>query len=296
MKQLVTTFEHHLHIERNLSPHTRAAYRRDLGEFVRFLEDEGKPLDPCTVDTLVLRRFLALLHRRNSKRSIGRKLSTLRTFFRWLVREGCLAASPADLLGTPRAEQYLPNTLSVDQVFALLDAEFGNDQRGLRDRAIFELLYSSGLRISELTALNIVDLDFEQHQVRVMGKGAKERIVPVGSKALVALHDYLASRGATLDPGAALFLNRNGGRLTQRSIQRKMKTCLLKAGILKDATPHDLRHSFATHLLVDGGADLRVIQELLGHASLSTTQKYTKVGMDHLMSVYDAAHPRSKKK
>jgi len=198
------------------------------------------------------------------------------------------------MVGTPRQEKYLPRVLTVDEIFALLDHPGPGDLLGLRDRAIFELLYSSGLRISELTGLDIAQLDMAQGLVRVRGKGNKERLVPVGRKALAALQDYLAERpGYRIDD--PLFLNHRGGRLTPRSIQRHLKTRLLKAGLIKDASPHALRHSFATHLL-GSGADLRAIQELLGHASLSTTQKYTQVSVEQLSRIYDQAHPRSRKK
>jgi integrase/recombinase XerC len=199
-------------------------------------------------------------------------------------------------VATPRQEKYLPRTLTVDEVFALMEGggAAAADPAVLRDRAIVELLYSSGLRVGELAALNVGSLDLSQGLVRVLGKGRKERIVPVGRHARTALSDYLATRAVPAD-NAPLFLNRRAGRLTPRSIERNIKVRLLRAGILKPATPHSLRHSFATHLL-DGGADLRAIQELLGHASLSTTQKYTQVSVDHLMHVYDQAHPRSRKK
>jgi integrase/recombinase XerC len=298
MQSLLARFDRHLAIERNLSPHTRRAYLRDLEQFRRFLETTpGAPAGEEAirrVDRLVLRRYLALLHRTHRKASIGRKLAALRTFFRFLIREGTLAANPGEMVGTPRRETYLPKTLSVDETFALIEGQLRDDLPGLRDRAILELLYSSGLRIGELTALNVASLDLREGLVRVVGKGRKERIVPVGSKAREALRRYLEGRGNPAD-GDPLFLNRRGGRLTPRSIQRHLKVHLLQAGVLREATPHSLRHSFATHLL-DGGADLRAIQELLGHASLSTTQKYTQVSVDQLMKVYDQAHPRSRKK
>ncbi len=297
MQNLLEKFDQHLLIERNVSEHTRNAYRRDLQEFKSFLESIFKLVDLDRlkqIDRIVLRRYLAELHKKNRKSTIARKLSAIRTFFRYLVREGLLAANPGDLVSTPRQEKYLPTTLSVDETFALIDNINKSDRLSLRDRAILELLYSCGLRISELTGLDVGKVDFEQELVRVTGKGDKERIVPVGQHALKALRAYLEERGMPGDQDP-MFLNRLGGRLTPRSIQRHLKKHLLQAGLLKDATPHALRHSFATHLL-DGGADLRAIQELLGHASLSTTQKYTQVSTDQLISVYDKAHPRSKKR
>jgi integrase/recombinase XerC len=297
MQSLLVNFDRHLLVERNVSEHTRSAYMRDLNEFYVFLVSMFEIVDTeCLgqIDRIVLRRYLATLHKKNRKSTIARKLSAIRTFFRYLVREGHLSANPGDLVSTPRQEKYLPTVMTVDETFALIETINKGDQLSLRDRAIFELLYSCGLRISELTGLDVGKLYFDQKLVRVTGKGDKERIVPVGRHALNALRSYLEDRGMPGDQ-EPMFTNRNGGRLTARSIQRHLKKHLLLAGVLKDATPHALRHSFATHLL-DGGADLRAIQELLGHASLSTTQKYTQVSVDHLTSVYDKAHPRSKKR
>jgi len=298
MRELIERFDRHLAVERGVSEHTRLAYRRDLLAFQAFLDglpasrQEGQEFFP--VDVLTLRRYLALLHKTHKKTSIARRLSSLRGFFRFLQREGVLAANPAELVSTPRREQYLPTVLSVDESFALLDAPRRPDLLGLRDQAILETLYSSGLRVGELTGLDVGAVDLAEGLVRVLGKGSKERIVPLGGKACRAIHDYLEARGGVASTDA-LFLNRNGGRLTARSIQRGLKQQLLDARLLKDATPHTLRHSFATHLL-DGGADLRAIQELLGHESLSTTQKYTQVSVARLMEVYDKAHPRGRKK
>ncbi|PLX97229.1 MAG: tyrosine recombinase XerC [Desulfuromonas sp.] len=289
-------FTQHLRIERNLSSHTVEAYRRDLKAFCDFLGESGdnEDLRWRRVDKLVLRRYLAQLHKSCRKTTIARKLASLRTFYRFLLREGVVEINPAEAIQTPRQEKYLPRPLAIDDAFALIDTQQRSDQLGLRDRAILELLYSCGLRVSELTSLNVGHLDQDQGLVRVLGKGRKERIVPVGKEALAALQRYLEGRPCEkLD--APLFLNHRGGRLTPRSVERNLKQQLLQAGILAPATPHTLRHSFATHLL-DGGADLRAIQELLGHASLSTTQKYTQVSLEHLMQVYDQAHPRSRKK
>ncbi len=299
MDDLIRSFEKHLSVERNVSPHTRRAYRQDLEEFRAFLEQgpagkgDGREV-AGRVDAILLRRYLALLHKKNSRSTIGRKLSALRTFFSFLVREGVLEVNPAEAIATPRAEKYLPKTLSVDEAHDLMEKGQGADLLALRDRAIVETLYSCGLRVGELTSLDVASIDLAEALVRVVGKGRKERIVPIGAKAREALEHYLEARGA---PGREepLFLNHRGGRLTARSVERNLKRLLLQAGIIKDATPHALRHSFATHLL-DGGADLRAIQELLGHASLSTTQKYTQVSVDQLMNVYDKAHPRSRKK
>lgn len=299
MKDLLERFDRHLSIERNLSEHTRRGYRRDLEAFFVFLENDsrakgGESGGLAAVDHIALRRYLAMLHRSHRRTSIGRKLSAIRTFFRFLVGEGVVTVNPGEMVGTPRLEKYLPRVLTVDEAVHLADSGRGGELLPLRDRALTELLYSSGLRVSELTGLDVANLDLREGLVRVLGKGRKERIVPVGRKAREAIAEYLDARGnPPLDE--PLFLNHRGGRLTPRSVQRNLKVQLLGAGILKDATPHTLRHSFATHLL-DGGADLRAIQEMLGHASLSTTQKYTQVSVAQLMKVYDQTHPRSRKK
>ncbi|PLX79396.1 MAG: tyrosine recombinase XerC [Desulfuromonas sp.] len=294
---VLLSFKCYLRDERNLSPHTRSAYMRDLLEFrqvITSLSGRENGFDWVAVDHLTIRRYLAYLHKRNRRTTIARKLSALRTCFRFLVREGVVQSNPADLVATPRRETFLPQTMTIDEVFALLEGKGLGESSRLRDKAIFELLYSSGLRIGELTSLDIGRVDMEQRLVRVVGKGSKERIVPIGSKAREALVAYLEARSwpAEKEP---LFLNFRGGRLSARSVQRHLKQLLLAAGLSTELTPHSLRHSFATHLL-DGGADLRAIQELLGHSSLSTTQRYTHVSMEQLTAVYDKAHPRSRKK
>ncbi len=299
MKQCIKEFLQHLEVERNLSPRTLTAYRSDLQQFLDFLQQEQPDLvrgeAVAQIDMLILRRYLARLHQASSRSSIARKLSALRTFFRFLVRQGTLDTSPVDSLSTPRQGKYLPKTLSVDEVTHFLDHPREKlIPQGLRDQAIFELFYSSGLRIGELTSLDVNAVDLVQRLVRVIGKGNKERLVPIGKIATLAIQKYLESRGKVVAE-APLFLNARNGRLSARSVQRHMKKYLMLCGLRTDASPHSLRHSFATHLL-DGGADLRAIQELLGHVSLSTTQKYTQVSLSHLTSVYDSAHPRSRKK
>ncbi len=299
MDRLLERFEQHIAIERNLSFRTVEAYLRDLRQFRDFLDRLGFFSSSANgleqIDLLLLRQYLAQLHKNCSRTSIARKLSALKVFFRFLVREGVLADSPADVLFTPRREQYLPKVLSAEQAGHLLDhSPPGPRLLVLRDLAIFELMYSCGLRIGEVTGLDVGTIDIENQQVRVLGKGNKERILPIGRQACRSLQLYLDERGL-LSQREALFLNQRGGRLTSRSIQRNLKKRLLQLGLPTDATPHALRHSFATHLL-DAGADLRVIQELLGHASLSTTQKYTRVSFAHLTEVYDRSHPRSRKK
>jgi len=292
-------FKQYIAVERNLSEQTVDAYLRDLLQFYDFFRSVGEvtPEDNWlkNIDLLVLRQYLAQLHKSCSRTSIARKISTLKGFFRFLVREGVLETSPVDGLSTPRREQYLPKVLSAEQVGILLDQPVtGRKILVLRDLALFELVYSCGLRVGEVTHLNVGSVDLELQQVRVLGKGNKERFVPIGRQACSALKKYLAEREnvAIDDP---LFLNHRGRRLTARSVQRNLKARLLELNLPTDITPHALRHSFATHLL-DAGADLRFIQELLGHASLSTTQRYTKISFSHLTDVYDQCHPRSQKK
>lgn len=299
MNSYLQRFKQHISVERNLSPRTVNAYMRDLSQFYDFLQDAGhfEVQDEWlkNVDLLVLRQYLAQLHKSCRRTSISRKISAIKVFFRFLVREGVLETSPVDGLSTPRREQYLPKVLGAEQVGTLLDHPVaGKKLLMLRDLALLELVYSCGLRVGEVTRLNIGSIDLEAQQVRVFGKGNKERIVPIGRQASIALGHYLVERRDTAidDP---LFLNYRGGRLTARSVQRNLKDRLLKLNLPTDVTPHALRHSFATHLL-DAGADLRFIQELLGHASLSTTQRYTKVSFSHLTETYDQCHPRSRKK
>jgi integrase/recombinase XerC len=308
--------------ERDASAHTLRNYRVDLTQFLAFLRERsgsGKDPRPGEVDHLAIRAFLARLHgRRLAKATLVRKLAALRSFFRFLCRQGHLTGNPAELIHGPRVPVRMTAHLSVDEAFRLLASvapiteaatppsprpspqKLRDRDRLLRarDRAILELFYASGLRIGELVALSVPDLDLRERQVRVRGKGRRERIVPVGRKALEALSAYLHLRGALVSGAPApreveaLFLSRRGDRLTARSVSRVVLRHLMASGLGKKITPHGLRHSFATHLL-DGGADLRVIQELLGHARLSTTQRYTHVGLDRLMEVYDRAHPRA---
>jgi len=231
--------------------------------------------------------------------TIVRKIAALRTFFNYLIREGRVRVNPAEMVQAPRAEKYLPAFLPVEEMHSLLGLSFPDDVAGLRDRAMLELFYSSGIRVSELTGLNVGDLDMQQGLVKVRGKGKKERIVPVGGQALRSLQQYLAKRDEWARKAQAgegdppLFLSRSGSRITPRSVARVLDRCALQSGIRKKVSPHTLRHSFATHLL-DAGADLRAIQEMLGHESLSTTQKYTSVSVAKLMEIYDKAHPKAK--
>jgi integrase/recombinase XerC len=292
---LIQQFIHYLSAEKNASPHTCRAYERDLEEFENFIRSSGISLSTKgdiemeKVDRLAIRRYLSFLHRRNRKSSIARKISTLRSFFKYLVREKLATSNPAKSVSTPKVEKPLPTTLTVDEAFRLMESPAKNKK--LRDCAILELLYSSGLRVGELVGLNPNRLDLDLGIVKVMGKGRKERIVPVGLKAVEALKAYLEERGA-LDGEGPLFINSRGGRLTARSVGRLTKKYTKRSGIFRKISPHSLRHSFATHLL-DAGADIREIQEMLGHASLSTTQRYIHLSLGKLMEVYDKAHPRS---
>ena len=299
LKDQIEAFIESLAAEKGYSAHTCRAYRKDLMEFAAVVAEQldlpERDLALNRIDNMSIRSYLGMLHRRNKKSSIARKLSALRSFFNHLVKHRLIQENPTDGVLTPKQDRTLPSYLPVDEMFRLLDGIQTDRILDRRNRAIFETLYSCGLRVSELAGMNLDDIDFESGTVRVMGKGAKQRIVPIGKKALLAVRNYreqLERRGK-FETGrhAPLFLNKNGGRLTARSIGRILKQLVERCGLLTPATPHTLRHSFATHLL-DAGADLRVVQELLGHKSLSTTQKYTHVSIDRLMQAYDKAHPR----
>jgi integrase/recombinase XerC len=301
----IQRFIHYLSLEKNASPHTCRCYRKDLEGFEDFLKSSGIYLSPTggveieKVDRIAIRKYLSFLHRRNKKSSIARKISTLRSFFRYLIREQVISFNPAKSVSTPKVEKTLPTTLTVDEAFRLMESpkslpekpSAASKENRLRDRAILELLYSSGLRVSELVGLNFNQLDSDLGIVRVMGKGRKERIVPVGAKAIEALKAYFEERRVFKGENP-IFINSFGGRLTARSVGRLIKKYTRHSGIFRRVSPHSLRHTFATHLL-DAGADIREIQEMLGHSSLSTTQRYTHVSMGKLMEVYDKAHPRS---
>jgi integrase/recombinase XerC len=292
LSRQIAVFCVYLDTERNVSPHTLAAYRLDLEQLAAFVfSEKGEAATVTDINHLLLRRYLALLGKSAKKSSIGRKLAAIRSFFKYLLRRGVVAKNPAELIATPKKENRLPFHLDIDQVTTLVEAPVDNQKHAMRDRALLEMLYSCGLRVSELTGLNISDLDLSGGMVRVMGKGGKERIVPVGSRAITAIHEYLVSRGALAGRGP-LFLNTRGQRINRRSVARIIDAHVLRIAAFKRISPHILRHTFATHML-EGGADLRAIQELLGHASLSTTQKYTHVGIDRLMEVYDKAHPKA---
>lgn len=293
MQQEIATFIQYLQSERSASPHTIEAYSRDLQQFTDFLTEQINPsVTIHQISHLHIRRFLASVHKELTKSSVGRKLAAIRSLFRFLLRRGIIEKNPAELVSTPKKEKKLPFHLNIDEITTLVEVPKLPEELPSRDRAILETLYSSGLRVSELTGLDIKGIDLVAGSVRVFGKGGKERIVPLGSKAIKALEEYLEMRG---NPGinAPLFVNSRGGRLTRRSVARIVDKYMFYLETMKKASPHTLRHTFATHLL-EGGADLRSIQEMLGHASLSTTQKYTHVSIDRLLEVYDKAHPKAK--
>ncbi len=292
----ITAFREWLRVEKGYSPHTVAGYGRDLEEFVAHLGDE---VALEAIDAKAVRAFVYALHGRNQASSVARKLSALRTFFRFLMRQGLMGRDPVAGVAMPKLGRNIPVFLTVDEVFTLMEMPGVADPFAARDRAMLEMLYSTGMRVAELAALNFDRLDVASGMVRIRGKGNKERLVPVGDPAIAALERYLpqrtrliAERVACGNPPEekAVFLNGRGSRLTTRSIERLVSMYAERAGIAARVTPHALRHSFATHLL-EMGADLRTVQELLGHASLSTTQKYTHLNLDHLTEVYDKAHP-----
>ncbi len=295
MDGAIRDFGRYLRVERNASPHTLRAYRSDLVAFHRFVlqeRPESAAVLPREVDLLTIRRFLSHLHRQGlAKATLGRKLAVLRAFFDYLVREGACESNPAKLVTYPRQDRPLPGFLTVDLAQGLMATptagEDGAHWARLRDRAILETFYSTGIRNAELTALRPQDIDFEAGMVRVLGKGRRERLVPIGRKAIAAILDYLPTAPGNRE---MLFVNRSGTGITVRSVHRIVKKYMKRIGA-PGLGPHSLRHTAATHLL-EGGADLRAVQEMLGHASLSTTQRYTHLHLDRLMQVYDKAHPR----
>lgn len=293
----LAAFARHLEVERALAAHTVRNYLSDVRQFLDFLAERTPPVSLAALTYPDLRAFLAARHGVNRKASVARKLAALRTFCRFLVRQEVLPHNIAALAPTPKLEQHLPKFLTIDEVFHLLAQTSGQTVLDLRDRAILELFYSGGLRAAELVGLNLDDLDLDGRLAKVRGKGGKERFVIIGTPAYHALHLYLHVRRELLTPDSpasgrdAVFLNYRGGRLTTRSVARLVEKWALQAGLGQPLSPHGLRHTFATHLL-EGQADLRAVQEMLGHAQLSTTQKYLHVNLDYLMDVYDKAHPR----
>lgn len=297
----VSRFLAYLEDQRHVSKQTLRAYASDLAQFRALLAlRHGERLPgPAAIDALAIRGFVARLHNEGlAKSSVARKLSAVRSFLRHAVRMGEIDVSPAAGIPTPKQPKLLPRNLTVDEVFALLDRISGDDVAARRDRAVLEFLYATGLRVGELAALDLDDVDHSGGLVRVVGKGNKERIVPFGRKAQASLLGWLSASEPLRRSGGdanALFLNLRGTRLTDRSVRRILDRRMREAAIAAHVSPHALRHTFATHML-GAGADLRAIQELLGHASLSTTQRYTHVGVEALMAVYDKAHPRAHRK
>lgn len=286
MNRYLDKFISYLEIERNYSPHTILNYRLDLEGFFEFIDKT--PIEK--VDYLFLRRFLAQLRTKQyCPRTLTRKLSSLRSFFKFLHREGFVQENPAILLMSPRVGKTLPKFLTESEVARFIEAPSLKNVSGMRDRAILETLYSTGIRVSELVGLNIDHVDLIGNIAKVAGKGKKERLVPIGDKALDAIRDYIQSRK---HESRALFLNKNGTRLSDRGVRNIFNKHITAASLTQNISPHVLRHSFATHLL-NRGADLRSVQELLGHVNLSTTQIYTHVTTDRLKEVYNKAHPRA---
>jgi len=302
MDSYISAFITYIKTEKGYSEHTLRNYESDLRQFSRFVAakratsecDQGIDL----ADYALVRSYLGELFNRCRRTTIARKLSALKSFFKYLELRGFTERNPAAEIFTPKQEHYIPTYLPIDDMFALLEKPDNEKALGMRDRAILELLYSSGLRVGELVGLGVENLDLNSRLVRVSGKGGKERLIPIGRKAITAIRQYLEhtdetrkKAGYRKDTGP-LFLNYRGSRLSARNVHRMVKKYSRECGITMEISPHSIRHTFATHLL-DGGADLRSIQELLGHANLSSTQKYTHVSIDKLMEIYDKSHPRS---
>jgi integrase/recombinase XerC len=294
---LQEVFINYLRYERNMSPETIRAYEKDLHQFLRFFsKDDGTRIDPTKLSPLEIREYLANLKEKNyQKTTVVRKLATIRSFYKCLIRKGYVQTSPLAEIPTPKVEKKIPHFLGTDEVEKLLNAPQGNSFQSIRDRAILETLYSTGFRVSELTALNVGDVDSTAEVIKARGKGRRERVVPIGSFALQAIKRYIEIRaqvpGINEKDPEALFLNRFGDRLSSRSIRKIIDKYIKVTGLSEKTSPHTLRHSFATHLL-NRGANLRMVQELLGHKHLSTTQIYTHVTTSAMKEAYDEAHPR----
>lgn len=291
----ITNFLNYIKLHKGDSPHTLRAYKNDLEEFFNFAQFEPEKIEPVVIRGFISEQIL----KGKSKTTVARKLSTLRSFFSYLYSEGFIKINPARVVSSVKTKRAIPKFLTVDDAFKLVEAPSEDKFTVQRDRAILELFYSSGIRVSELCGLNLEDLDLREGLIKVRGKGKKERIVPIGQKAKEALKKYLAIRQIlrikkklSLDE-TPLFINNRGQRISDRQVRRIVEKYAKFIGVLEKIGPHTLRHTFASHLLMEG-ADLRVIQELLGHASLSTTQIYTHVDLKHLIEVYDKAHPLSK--
>ncbi len=293
MDQSIKDFKTYLISERNYSQNTVRAYMNDLSEFSEYTSKES--IVPANSDKKIINEYLSTLYKKNSKSSISRKISTLRSFFTFLLKKRVITKNPAKFIETPKSQTKLPVFLSVDEIFKLVDVkEQGKEKKPLRlrDKAILELLYSSGLRVSELGEAKLNDLSISESVIKVLGKGNKERIVPIGSKAVEALENYLNIREQLNPKSDQIFLNSKGNAITTRSIARIVKKYSLLSGIPKNVSPHVLRHTFATHLL-GSGADLRSIQKMLGHSNLSTTQRYTHITIEQIMKIYDETHPHA---
>lgn len=300
LQEAITLFLKHIRFERNYSPHTIRSYTADLVEFLAYLGGPDTELAPEQIDHITIRDFLSQLYEKgNGKSSVSRKLATVRSFFRFLYREGRISQNPARLVRTPKVPRKAPRFLTINEVETILGLPERTTERGVRDAAMLELLYATGLRVSELVSLNVEDCSLDQQLVRIRGKGRKERISPFGDKAAQAIGDYLATRSRLLqktrrtDEPNALFLNLKGRRITTRSVQRILEDYMRRSSSRLNVHPHLFRHSFATHLL-NRGADLRSIQELLGHENLSTTQIYTSLAIDELLETYRTSHPRAR--
>lgn len=302
MQQLIQNFLEHLALGRNLSPHTLRAYQSDLERFLHFLAADYLGMDvqelrPGDVEPVAVRSFLAAMTREKlSRRSQARALSAVKSLFKYACREGLLEISPATAVPTPKQEKHLPHHLRPDEMERLIDAPQDDGPLARRDRALIELLYATGLRVGELVSLDWPDLDLSAQVLRVLGKGGKERMVPFGKPAAQALRAWLEDWDSLKDPKddkEPVFLHHRGGRLSDRSVRRVLDRHTQSAALPAGVHPHTLRHTFATHLLEEG-ADLRTIQELLGHSSLSTTQKYTHVKIERLLNIYRQSHPRAK--
>ena len=301
LKSLLAQYIDSLASEKGYSVNTCRAYEKDLKEFFKYAAvslDKGDDMDAIdveTIDNLTIRGYLGFLHRRNKKATVARKLSAIRSFFKHLVKHGALDNNPTEAILTPKQDKSIPTYLTVDDMFRLLDSITTDSLLGIRNRAIFETMYSSGIRISELSGLDTGDVDLTGRVVRVLGKGNKERIVPIGRTCAEMIGRYrkrlFTETAIRPDEEGPLFLNKNKGRLSTRSIARILDNICRQIGLPMSVSPHAMRHSFATHML-DAGADLRVVQELLGHQNLSTTQRYTHISIDRLMEIYDKAHPR----
>ena len=299
MEDYIKKFDTYLEVEKNFSIHTRISYRKDLEMFFDFLKESDQSVEVEDIKRLDVTAFLATLYGDYKKSSVARKLSSIKSFFKFLNRKGFVDSNPSEFVPTPKADKYLPTVLTIEETEALIASpkNFKGKATSLRDTAILELLYSSGIRVSELTGLKIGDIDFENCTARVFGKGRKERIIYVGDFAKIAINEYLDKKREGYVGSDPLFIGSRETKkdgvfksINQRAVQRLIKEYKMLGGITKDPTPHTLRHSFATHLL-DRGADLRAIQEMLGHKSLSTTQRYTKVSVEKLLDVYDKTHP-----